>query len=141
MAGPTSVLYHTSATATGGRNGKTHLDEGGLWVATSFQKEMGGDAQGSNPEQLFAMGYAACFGSAVLFVAGQKKVDASHSKVTCEIGIGRNEAGGFALQAKLSVSLPGLDPAQARELVEAAHQVCPYSNATRGNMPVTLEVI
>lgn len=140
MAGPNSVLYHTSATAVGGRNGKTHLDEGGLWVATSIPKDMAGDGQGSNPEQLFALGYASCFGSAVLFVAGQKKLDAAKSKVTCEVGIGRNEAGGFALQAKLTVSLPGLDPAQAKELVEAAHQVCPYSNATRGNMPVELVI-
>ena len=141
MAGPTSVLYHTRATATGGRNGKTHLDEGGLWVATSIPTDMGGDGQGSNPEQLFALGYASCFGSALLFVAGQKKVEASRSKVTCEVGIGRNEAGGFALQVELKVSLPGVDAAQAKELVEAAHQVCPYSNATRGNIPVALTVL
>ncbi|MGE0829809.1 MAG: organic hydroperoxide resistance protein [Hyphomonadaceae bacterium] len=140
MAGPTSVLYTARATATGGRSGKTRLEENGLWVATSIPKDMGGDGQGSNPEQLFAMGYASCFGSAVLFVAGQKKLDAAKSKVTCEVGIGRNEAGGFALQAKLIVSLPGLDAAQAKELVEAAHQVCPYSNATRGNMPVEIEI-
>ena len=141
MAGPTSVLYTTSATASGGRNGKVHLDDGAVWFATSIPKDMGGDGQGSNPEQLFAMTWASCFGSAVLFVAGQKKIEASRSKVTCEIGIGRNEAGGFALQAELKISLPGVDPAQARELVEAAHQVCPYSNATRGNVPVTLTVL
>ncbi|MBI1251453.1 MAG: Ohr family peroxiredoxin [Alphaproteobacteria bacterium] len=141
MSGPTDVLYRTAATATGGRNGKTHLDEGGLWVATSIPKDMGGDGQGSNPEQLFAMGYASCFGSALLFVAGQQKVDASKSKVTCEVGIGRSAAGGFALEAKLTVSLPGMDAAAARALVEAAHQVCPYSNATRGNMPVELVVV
>ncbi len=141
MTGPTQVLYRTSATATGGRNGKTHLDEGGLWVATSIPKDMGGDGQGSNPEQLFALGYASCFGSALLFVANQQKIDASKSKVSCEVGIGPNAAGGFGLAVKLTVSIPGMDAAQARALVEAAHQVCPYSNATRGNMPVELVVV
>ncbi len=140
MNGPTKVLYRAKASATGGRNGKTHLDEGGLWIATAIPKDMGGDGQGSNPEQLFALGYASCFGSAVLYVAGQKKIDASKARVTCEVGIGSKEGGGFALEAKLTVSLPGLDPEAARELVEAAHQVCPYSNATRGNMPVELLV-
>ena len=141
MSGPTQVLYRTRASATGGRNGRTHLDEGGLWIATSIPKDMGGDGQGSNPEQLFALGYASCFGSALLFVAGQQEIDASKSKVTCEVGIGRSDAGGFALEAKLIVSCPGLDPAALRALVEAAHQVCPYSNATRGNMPVELVIV
>ena len=140
MDTPDPVLYRTRATATGGRNGKTHLDEGGLWIATSIPKDMGGDGQGSNPEQLFALGYASCFGSALLFVAGQKKIDASRSKVSCDVGIGRAASGGFALDVILAVSLPGLEADVTRDLVEAAHQVCPYSNATRGNINVTLQV-
>jgi Ohr subfamily peroxiredoxin len=140
MPGPASVAYSTSAHATGGRDGKVHLDNSPVWFAMAIPKDMGGSGLGSNPEQFFAMGYASCFYSAFLFVAGQKKLDASKAKVTCEIGIGRNDAGGFALQAKLTVSIPGLDAAQARDLVEAAHQVCPYSNATRGQMPVELVV-
>ncbi|NWG53936.1 MAG: organic hydroperoxide resistance protein [Hydrogenophilaceae bacterium] len=140
MPGPASVAYSTSAHATGGRDGKVHLDNSPVWFAMAIPKDMGGSGLGSNPEQFFAMGYASCFNSAILFVAGQKKLDASKAKVTCEIGIGRNDAGGFALQAKLTVSIPGLDAAQARDLVEAAHQVCPYSNATRGQMPVELVV-
>jgi lipoyl-dependent peroxiredoxin len=140
MAGPTSVLASTTAHATGGRDGKVHIDGDSLWVSMAIAKEMGGSGLGSTPEHFFAMGYASCFNSALLFVAGQKKIDASKAKVSCEVGIGRNEAGGFALQAKLIVKVPGLDAAAARELVEAAHQVCPYSNATRGNMPVELVV-
>jgi Ohr subfamily peroxiredoxin len=141
MAGPTSVLYSTKAHNGGGREGRVHVDNSGTWFAMALPKEMGGHGLGSNPEQFFALGYASCFGSAVLFVAGQKKLDASKAKVTCEVGIGKNDAGGFALQAKLTVNIPGMDLAQAKELVEAAHQICPYSNATRGNVPVTLEVI
>ena len=140
MTGPTSVLYNVTAHATGGRDGKAHLDGDKVWFAMALPKDMGGSGLGSNPEQLFALGYATCFNSALLFVAGQKKLDASKAKVSCEVGIGRSEAGGFALQAKLTVKIPGMDASQAKELVEAAHQVCPYSNATRGNMPVELVV-
>lgn len=140
MAGPTSVLYRTTAHATGGRDGKVHLDGDGVWVAMAVSKDMGGSGLGSNPEQLFAMGYASCFNSALLFVAGQKKVDASRAKVSCEVAIGRGEAGGFALEARLTIKIPGMDAVAAKDLVEAAHLVCPYSNATRGNMPVELVV-
>jgi len=140
MAGPKSVIVATTAHATGGRDGKVHLDGSKLWVAMAIAKEMGGSGLGSTPEDLFAMGYASCFNSALLFVAGQKKIDASKAKVSCEVGIGQNDAGGFALEAKLTVKIPGLDAAAAKDLVETAHQVCPYSNATRGNMPVTLVV-
>ena len=140
MAGPTSVLASTTAHAAGGRDGKAHIDGDSIWIAMAVQKEMGGSGLGSTPEHLFALGYATCFNSALLFVAGQKKVDASKAKVSCTVGIGRNEAGGFALQAELTVKIPGMDAAAARDLVDAAHQVCPYSNATRGNMPVTIVV-
>ena len=141
MAGPTSVLATTSATSIGGRDGgKVALDVGGVWIAMAHAKGLGGSGEGSNPEELFAMGYANCFNSALIFVAAAQKIDATKARVKCEVGIGRNEAGGFALQAKLTVRIPGMDAAQAKALVEAAHQVCPYSNATRGNMPVELTV-
>lgn len=140
MSGPTSVLVSTTAHATGGRDGKVHLDGSKLWVAMAIAKEMGGSGLGSTPEDLFAMGYASCFNSALMFVAGQKKLDASKAKVSCDVGIGRSEAGGFALAAKLTVKIPGMDAATAKDLVDTAHQVCPYSNATRGNMPVELVV-
>jgi Ohr subfamily peroxiredoxin len=103
-------------------------------------KGLGGSGEGSTPEQLFAMGYASCFNSALLFVAAQQKVEAAKATVSCEVGIGRNDAGGFALAATLTIHIPGVDLATAQSLVDTAHQVCPYSNATRGNMPVTLVV-
>ena len=141
MAGPTSVLYRTSATATGGRDGKVALEGGGLWLAMAIAKDMGGSGEGSNPEELFAMGYASCFSSALLFVGRAQKVDLSKAAITCKVGIGRNDTGGFALEATLQAHMPGIAPDQARALLEAAHQVCPYSNAPRGNMHVTLELI
>jgi Ohr subfamily peroxiredoxin len=142
LAGPTSVLASVSATSTGGRSGgKVALAEGGLYLHMEHAKGLGGSGEGANPEQLFAMGYATCFNSALLFVAAAQKIDAAKATVKCDVGIGKNDAGGFALQAKLTVHIPGMDAAQARALVEAAHQVCPYSNATRNNMPVELEII
>jgi Ohr subfamily peroxiredoxin len=132
--------------SAGGRaGGKVALsgagEGGGMWLHMEHAKGLGGSGEGSNPEQLFAMGYAACFNSALLFVAGQQKVDASKARVRCTVGIGRSAAGGFALDVELNVELPGMEPAAARALVDAAHQVCPYSNATRGNIPVRLNVI
>jgi Ohr subfamily peroxiredoxin len=142
MNTPTSILATCSATAVGGRSGgKVALDNTGVYVHMEHAKGVGGSGEGSNPEQLFAMGYASCFNSALLFVAGQQKIDAAKAHVTCEVGIGRSAAGGFALTAKLTVHIPGMDPAQAKALVEAAHQVCPYSNATRNNVPVDLLVV
>jgi lipoyl-dependent peroxiredoxin len=142
MADPVSILYRTTAHNGGGREGRVHLDNSGTWFAMALPKEMGGSTGlGSNPEQFFAMGYASCFNSAVQFVAGQKKIDASKAKVTCEVGIGRDAENKFALAVTLRLHVPGLDAAAAKALIEAAHQVCPYSNATRGNVPVTLEVI
>jgi Ohr subfamily peroxiredoxin len=141
MDGPTSILYRDSATATGGRDGRSMLSEGGLVLAMAIPKSMGGSGEGSNPEQLFALGYASCFSSALAFVSRAKGVDAAKSRVTAEVGIGRNASGGFALAVELKVSFPGVDPAQAKELVEAAHHVCPYSNATRGNIDVKLSIV
>ncbi|MES1197567.1 MAG: organic hydroperoxide resistance protein [Pseudomonadota bacterium] len=146
MAGPNKVLATTSATSEGGRaNGKVALSgdggsNGRLYFHMEHAKGLGGSGEGTNPEQLFALGYATCFNSAVLFVAAQKKIDAAKAKVTCEVDIGPNEAGGFALAARIKLHVPGLSTDQMRELIEAAHQVCPYSNATRGNVPVELSV-
>jgi osmotically inducible protein OsmC len=135
-----TALYTTTAISKGGRaGGKVALTDGGLWYHTEHSKGLGGSGEGSNPEQLFALGYANCFNSAVIFVATQKKLDASKAVVTCEVGIGRDDSG-LGLTAKLTLSIPGMDRAQVQELIEAAHQVCPYSKATRNNIPVELAV-
>jgi Ohr subfamily peroxiredoxin len=137
-----NVLYRTKATATGGRDGHAATADGALDVTLSTPKELGGaGGSGNNPEQLFATGYSACFLGAMKFVASQggPKVPAA-ATVTAEIGIGPRSEGGFGITAELTISLPGLDHAEAEKLVEAAHQVCPYSNATRGNVDVKLTV-
>lgn len=133
-----NVLYKTSARATGGRDGHAATLDGSLDVKLATPKELGGaGGPGNNPEQLFAAGYAACFIGAMKFVGSQTgiKVPADVS-VTCTVGIGPRAAGGFGLTVDLAISLPGLDRATAETLVEKAHQVCPYSNATRGNIDV-----
>ena len=141
MAIPLSKsLYTARATATGGRAGHAVSDDGLLDVDLRPPKEMGGPGGATNPEQLFAAGYAACFQSA-LGVAGRREhVDTSNSLVEADVSIGPIDGGGYGLAVALRVTIPGADPAQARALAEAAHQVCPYSNATRGNIEVTLEV-
>src|SRR3978361_728203 len=135
-------VYTTSARATGGRDGHAHTLDGSLDVTLAVPKEMGGNGAGNNPEQLFAAGYAACFIGAMKFVApqGGPKVPADAS-VTSTVGIGPRSAGGFGLDIDLAVSLPGLARADAEALVEKAHQVCPYSNAPRGNLDVGLTVV
>ena len=136
------AVYTAVATATGeGRNGHTRSSDGLVDLDLAVPKEMGGPGGGSNPEQLFAAGYAACFHGALKLVARQQGATFTDSAVTAEVGIGPNDAGGFALEVTLSVELGGIEQAAAEQLVEAAHQVCPYSNATRGNIPVTLEVV
>ena len=133
------ILYTAKATVRGGRNGQGQSSDGRLQVHLSVPKEMGGDGgQGTNPEQLFAVGYAACFQSALMRVAQRDHVDASQSTITSRVGIGPNGQGGFGLEVELRVSLPGVDTATGEKLLELAHQVCPYSNATRGNIPVKL---
>jgi lipoyl-dependent peroxiredoxin len=118
-------LYRTAAICKGGRaGGKVALAEGGLWFHNEHSKPLGGSGEGTNPEQLFAMGWATCFNGAVLFIAGQKKIDASKAVVKCEVGIGREE-GGLGLSAKLTLSVPGMERAQVQELIEAAHQDVP----------------
>ena len=137
-----SAVYTAVATATGeGRNGHTRTDDGLVDLDLAVPKEMGGPGGGTNPEQLFAAGYAACFHGALKLVAGQQEATFTDSAVTAEVGIGPDGAGGFALEVTLRVELGGVDHAAAEQLVEAAHRVCPYSNATRGNVPVTLETV
>jgi len=132
------LLFTTKAVSKGGRaGGKVALASGGPWFHTEHDKALGGSGEGSNPEQFFALGYANCFNSAVLFVASQKKIDAAKAVVTVEIGLGRDETS-FGLSAKISLAVPGLPREQVQELLEAAHQVCPYSKAARGNIPVEL---
>jgi lipoyl-dependent peroxiredoxin len=135
-----STLYTAAAMSTGeGRNGHVRSSDGRVDLDLAIPKEMGGSGNGSNPEQLFAAGYASCFHSALKLIAGQRKLKVDDSSVSADVGIGPNDAGGFALTVALHVELPGLDQSAADELVEAAHQVCPYSNATRGNIPVTVD--
>ncbi|MDO9472969.1 MAG: organic hydroperoxide resistance protein [Caulobacter sp.] len=138
-----TILYTATATASGGRDGAARTDDGVLDVALSTPKGLGGPgkAGATNPEQLFAAGYAACFDSALRFVARSQGVTVADSAVTAEVGIGPNATGGFGLAVALTVSLPGLERDAAQKLVETAHQVCPYSNATRGNIEVSLTVV
>ncbi|MDJ0390940.1 organic hydroperoxide resistance protein [Roseomonas sp. E05] len=140
----TKVLYSTSARATGGRDGHSATLDGSLDVRLAMPKELGGSGgPGNNPEQLFAAGYAACFLGAMKFVASQggtAKVPAE-ATVTSTVGIGPRSEGGFGLEIALAISLPGVERTQAEALVEKAHQVCPYSNATRGNIDVKLSVV
>jgi Ohr subfamily peroxiredoxin len=134
------ALYTAVATATHGRDGRAVTSDGKLDLDLSVPKEMGGDGKGTNPEQLFAAGYAACFAGALGVVGRQAKVDVSEAAVTGEVSIGK-QGEGFALAVTPRVELPdGLDQETGRKLVEQAHQVCPYSNATRGNVPVELVV-
>jgi osmotically inducible protein OsmC len=137
-----NVLYRTSARATGGRDGNSATLDGALDVKLSTPKELGGaGGSGVNPEQLFAAGYAACFIGAMKFVAfqGGPKVPAD-AAVTSTVGIGPRAEGGFGLEIGLEISLPGVARADAEALVAKAHQVCPYSNATRNNIDVKLSI-
>ena len=137
-----NVLYQAEATATGGRDGGARSSDGNLEVQLVPPKELGGPGgAGTNPEQLFAAGYAGCFHSAMKVVAGRQKLDLSDSTVTAVVGLGANDSGGFGLAVELKVRCPSLDRDDAEELVYEAHEVCPYSNATRGNIPVELTVL
>jgi Ohr subfamily peroxiredoxin len=136
-------LYTATAQAIGGRNGHVETSDGLLNFDLSIPQSMEGPgkANTTNPEQLFACGYAACFGSAIDFVAKQKKHTLKDIDVTADVSIGKNEQGKFQLAVELKVYLPELNHAQAKEVVEAAHQICPYSSATRGNIEVKLTVV
>jgi lipoyl-dependent peroxiredoxin len=132
------VVYTTQSTATGGgRDGHVKSDDGRIDLETRPPKAMGGNGEGTNPEQLFSAGYAACFLSALRLVAGKSKVKLDDAtNVTVEIGFGKDSAGGFGLTGKIVGHLPGVEQGVADDLVEQAHQVCPYSKATRGNVDV-----
>ncbi len=135
------VLYEAEATSTGGRDGSSRTPDGRLYLGLQPPKEMGGNGNGVNPEQLFAAGYSACFIGAMKFVAGQKKISLpADLSINAKVGIGPIP-NGFGINATLNISIPGMDKQAAHELVEAAHQVCPYSNATRGNIEVTLNIV
>ncbi len=135
------TLYTAEATATGGRQGHARTSDGHLDVEIALPPEMGGsESDATNPEQLFAAGYAACFGSALQVVAGQQEKDVSQSSVTARVGIGMIGKGAFGLEVELHVAIPGMPQDEAQALVERAHEVCPYSNATRNNIPVELTI-
>lgn len=128
------TLYTAHATATGGRDGRAETDDKKVSLKIS---RPGSSGEGTNPEQLFAIGWGACFGSAVQFVAQQQKLDTGEVAVQADVNLNQDD-NGFFLSATLNVTVPNLDQAAAQKLVEAAHQVCPYSKATRGNIQVTL---
>ena len=135
------VVYQAHATSTGGRDGTSKSSDGLLDVKLSVPKEMGGGGGGVNPEQLFAAGYSACFIGAMKFVAGTQKIALpADTTINATVGIGPIPAG-FGIEVQLEVSIPGMEKAAAQALVDKAHQVCPYSNATRGNIEVTITVI
>jgi len=135
------TLYTAEALATGaGRAGHVRSSDGRIDMDLALPESMGGSGNGANPEELFAAGYSACFHSALQGVARRAKADLGDSSVGAKVGIGPNDAGGFQLEVTLEVVIPDLPHDRARELVEKAHLVCPYSNATRGNIEVTLKV-
>jgi osmotically inducible protein OsmC len=138
------TVYNTEATSKGGREGHSKTTDGRLEVKMSTPKELGGDGgPGTNPEQLFAAGYSACFIGAIKFVAGQEKIKLpTEPVITAVVGIGGNPKGvGFAIAVELKIKLEGMEQVTAQALVEKAHQVCPYSNATRGNVDVVLTLV
>lgn len=132
-----SALYTTSATAFAGRNGQVSTDDGLLDLALSYPKELGGTGAATNPEQLFAAGYSACFSNAILHVAQQQKIAVKQAPTKATVALKPNQDGGFVLDAALDVTLD-LEDSAAVELVRVAHQVCPYSNALRGNVDVAV---
>jgi osmotically inducible protein OsmC len=135
------TLYTAQVTATGdGRDGKVRSTDGLVDLDLAVPVEMGGAGGATNPEQLFAAGYAACFHNALRRVARRAKADVSGSEVTARVGIGPSGDGGFALAVTLRATLPAVDRATAEDLVAQAHQVCPYSRATRGNIDVVVEI-
>lgn len=135
------VLYTAEASVTGGREGHGRTSDGRLELDLDVPKEMGGSGgPGTNPEQLFALGYAACFQSSLLRFASGQRLDLGDSRITAKIGIGTLESGGFGLAVAIDLDAPGIIREQAVELMARAHEACPYSRATRGNIDVTLTV-
>ncbi|WP_312720057.1 organic hydroperoxide resistance protein [Mobilicoccus sp.] len=137
-----NVVYTAESLATGaGRNGHVRSTDGRIDLDLAIPREMGGNGEGANPEQLFAAGYAACFHSALQMVAREAKAKLGDSSVGAKVGIGQIEGGGFGLEVALEVVVPELPHDEAQQLADRAHQVCPYSNATRGNVEVTVTVV
>ena len=134
------ILYTAEAVVEGGREGHGRTSDGRLEVDLSVPEDMGGRGAGTNPEQLFAIGYAACFQSALLNVANGRKLDASDSRITSRVGLGPTGHGGLGLTVALDLHAPHLSPTDAADLMTRAHELCPYSNATRGNIEVSLTV-
>lgn len=135
------VLYAAHAKSTGGRDGTTRTSDGLLDLALRVPKEMGGPGGGVNPEQLFAAGYSACFIGAMKFVAGQDKIALpADTSIEATVGIGQIPQG-FGIEVQLAVTVPGVDRAMAQSVIDKAHQVCPYSNATRGNIEVSITLV
>jgi osmotically inducible protein OsmC len=134
------MAYTTSATTKGGRNGRAILENNGLALAIGLQKEFGGNGEGHNPEQLFTLGWSACFGQAILALARKHDLDGQDARVTCALSMDKDDVS-FGFKVEMKVSIPGADKAKVQALVEDAHRICPYSRATRGNVPVTLTVI
>jgi lipoyl-dependent peroxiredoxin len=131
------MAYTISATTKGGRNGRAILENGGLALAMGLQKEWGGNGEGHNPEQLFVLGWSACFGQAILALAKKHGLDGQDARVTVVLTMDKDDVS-FAFKAEIKVALPGADKAKLQALIEDAHKICPYSRATRGNVPVTL---
>ncbi|HNX60999.1 MAG TPA: organic hydroperoxide resistance protein [Candidatus Limiplasma sp.] len=136
------IMYQAKAVSVGGRDGQVTVENSPIHFEMALPPELGGKkAVGFNPEQLFAAGYSACFGSALQHVLKLKRMNIDAPEVHVDVGIGRNEAGGFALAADITVFFKGVDQATADELAAEAHQVCPYSNATRGNVEVNVKAV
>jgi Ohr subfamily peroxiredoxin len=134
------MAYVTKATTRGGRNGRAVLDGGALALAMALPKDLGGAGDGHNPEQLFALGWSSCFGQAILVLAKKHGLDGQAARVTCEVTLNIDD-GAFSLAAELKVALPGADKAKLQALIEDAHTICPYSKATKGNVPVKLTAV
>ncbi|MFJ1974923.1 organic hydroperoxide resistance protein [Streptomyces sp. NPDC087903] len=135
---PSKIVYVAEATAHGGRDGYVTSQDGRLQLKVAMPPQLGGDGNGTNPEQLFAAGYSSCFHNALVLVGRREGLDLTGSTVAAKVGLGPNKQRGYGLAVALSVSLPVLDAGIAAKLVDAAHEVCPYSNATRGNIDVTI---
>ena len=131
-------LYTASVTSTGGRNGRVQSSDGAVNLALAAPPALGGNGKGANPEQLFAAGYAACFAGAMDYIAHQQKLSPGEISILSKVAIGPDDSGAFTLAVELDVTVPGLDQAAAEALVAQAHQACPYSRATRGNIEVRL---
>ncbi|MCX5615229.1 organic hydroperoxide resistance protein [Bombella sp. TMW 2.2558] len=137
-----NVVYKTTARATGGRDGSAETTDKSFHVKLGVPKEMGGDGKGNNPEQLFAAGYAACFLGAMKFVAGEEKIDIpADTHVQATVGIGPRGDGGFGLEVTIEASIPGMDRSKAVELLKKTEFVCPYANATKGNIKTTVTLV